>query len=498
MTQPTKGRYIIYISTCLLSAILSVYTTAASDLVNKDGILYLNTAKAFLEGGLADAYASYSWPFYSFIIALIHKLSGLDMTQSASLINAFFIIVASITFIRIYEVITAGERSLLIPMLFILMLPILNEYRAYTIRGPGFWAFMLIAILFFLSYIKQPSIKNAAGWQLCGIIATLFRVEGIAFLLLAPLYFPLIRWEIAGCLRHFIKLYAIPATLFVGTLLIYLATLTRANIGGSTLGHLSYLSPAILLEQISNTADQIRAIMPLLSSDKEAIIIMTSGLLTLLAYKLFFNLQPLFVLISGYGIRHRWVAFRQESGVILFFAAISLLTLLVVAWNQFFISSRFTIFTVILLSLISCQYVDRAIQWLIKKGDKRLLIGMAAIVLALFLDSIISTGAHKDNIITAAKWSTEQLQDDDPMVCNEPRLAYYSNNRCHFQTHLYSHLDDAKLDQLQTQGYRHLMLWVKKKNSVMRDTLDQSERLTFVKAFANKKGDEVRIYALSP
>ena len=53
--------------------------------INRDGMLYVDTARIFLDQGFAAAKASFQWPFISIFIALSAKLTGLPLEAAGYL-----------------------------------------------------------------------------------------------------------------------------------------------------------------------------------------------------------------------------------------------------------------------------------------------------------------------------------------------------------------------------------------------------------------------------
>ena len=108
---------------------------------------------------------------YGILIGIFHRLTGLGFETSASLLNALLMMLTCVLFVRIYEEIKGEDRRLWVAALLVLALPILNDYRDFVIRGFGFLAFMLLALLFFIRYSRSPDIGNALKWQAAVAVA---------------------------------------------------------------------------------------------------------------------------------------------------------------------------------------------------------------------------------------------------------------------------------------------------------------------------------------
>lgn len=65
--------------TALTSLLLSVFAYYSNDIINSDGILYMNMADAYLKGGLAETVKMFNWPFFSILVAYIHQFTSLSL-----------------------------------------------------------------------------------------------------------------------------------------------------------------------------------------------------------------------------------------------------------------------------------------------------------------------------------------------------------------------------------------------------------------------------------
>ncbi len=494
----SRNKIIVYLLTAFFSILLSTYSVISNDVINKDGTLYIYTAEAFLEGGLSNAMTVFSWPFFSMLIAWFHALTGTSLEISAYSVNAILLIILSIACLRIYEEISEPNIPLWIPALLILALPIVNDYRIYVIRGHGFWAFMLLALFFFIRYSKQPTIRTALLWQCFAIIGTLFRIEGVVFLALAPFYFLLQDKNIKAFIPHFIRLNSalIPITI-TALIALFSYIISSSNISNDLMLRLSYMLPSSMTSALTNKASQIVEIMPRLSS-KESTLFVVSGLIALICYKIVKNINLIYLAIWFIGRRKKWIHLSQGSNIVLFFAFISILPLIVLAGNQFFMSSRYTVLPVTLFSLVAYQYVDTLFRRLVKNRRHIAVSALAILISIFFLDAIIHTGANKHNIVAAGRWSQQNLGPNSKIACNEGRLFFYSNKTCTHEVKLARKGIAAYEKLLNRDEYDYLLLWVDHKHKKIRNYLQTNKRLILVKAFSNKKHDEVVIYRIRP
>ena len=98
-----SSRHLIYV----LSIIAAVFTWRVMDIrdnwINVDSILYLDSAKAILQWQWQEAYKIYPWPFYSALIALVSKTTGLQVFNAAKILNIIFFTATTFSLAKIIE-----------------------------------------------------------------------------------------------------------------------------------------------------------------------------------------------------------------------------------------------------------------------------------------------------------------------------------------------------------------------------------------------------------
>lgn len=494
MQRWLDNRSAVYWGVAVVSGLLTLYRVATRDLINGDGILYVNVAKAFLNEGIAAAAAVYHWPFYGILIGVVHRVTGLGFENAATGLNTLFMTLVCVVFVRIYEQIGGREARIWVAAVLILALPVLNDYRDLVVRGYGFWAFMLLGLHFFIQYSRTPDLQNALKWQLSVAAAILFRVEGLAFLVLAPFCLLFMAEARSRIVAHLLRLNGALLLLAVAGVLVLLAT-GNLNLPEKVEipNQLGYASPLSLLDALNTEAGMMFARNRFMSSVEDARLILAAGVIALVVVKLAANIGLPFLAVWGYGSYRKWIGLTRESYIVLYFAAIGFLSLVAVAGNFFFVSSRYTVLTVMLVSLITFQYVDYLLRELSRRGLRKWSLAVGVFVLLLFLDGVISGGASKRDIRVAGEWVHAELSAPGRMACNEARLAFYSKDRCHWVT-----LDAAdpatSISALKNEGYSYLLLWIHRKQHQLRSAAEADAGLVLEKEFAGEKGGSVRLY----
>jgi hypothetical protein len=452
MNHWLNNRAVVYWGVAIASALLSFYRIATRDLINGDGIGYIDVARAFLNEGVSGAIAVYHWPFYSILIGLVHRITGLGFENSASLLNMFFLVIVCLVFVRIYEEISGKQARIWVAAILILALPVLNDYREFVIRGYGYWAFMLLALLYFIQYSRSPGFINALKWQFSMFISL---AAGVLIFML-----------VSGDLPNMEIPY-----------------------------QLNYASPTALIGAVDTEAVMMFDRNRFMSSVDDARLILASGVMVLVFVEVLSNIGLPFLAVWGYGAHRKWLQLTRESRTVEFFAVTGFLALVPVAGNYFFLSSRHTVFTVLCISLITFQYVDYLLRELSSRQLHKWLIAVWVIILALFLDGVISGGNSKENIRVAGKWLKTEMAAEGRIACNEARLEFYSEQRCTWVVLGKPDLLDA-IDDLKKDGYTHFLFWIDRKDKQLRSAVDGDTALVLEREFLNRKGSSVRLYSV--
>ncbi len=497
MKQISEKQLLVITAFC--SILLSLWLSASSDIISRDSTLYLKVAQAFLDAGFVEAFKTWSWPFYPVFFALIHQLTGLSLEHSAYALNAILNAVVCVAFVKIYSKIAFNGHRLWVAALFIITFVGFNDYRGDIIRGYGFWAFTLLAVYFYLSFYQTRQKAEAFKWQMSIFIATLFRPEAIVFAFAAPLYFLFIP---SVPFKQRLSSYAwLSSFILLIVLSVLVVFLVSAEFRELILNHrpiqADYLSPTFLLGSFNQGVDNfIKYVLVWDYSAKYAALMLASGLLTMLVYKVLLNLGLVYAGIWGAGIYHKWLRLKKESWIVLYFALIAFAILMVLNFSRFYVSSRYIVLLVILLGLIVAQYLDVLLFRLSQNRKKWLLAAVSVYIAVQFLDSIISIGASKAPIKDIAQWTVQNIGTNEKIACNESRLGYYSNYHCTDITSISDFYTPEKITQLKQQGFRYLLLWVKHNNKDMHKALADKKQFKLLKKFANKKDDLGALYLI--
>jgi len=291
-----------------IAAILSLITlfiaVTTQNPINKDGILYLQTAEAFANSGLQEAMKHYKWPFYSIVIAWLSKLTHLSFDNSTYVLNAALLVIIIISFISLVEELGGSRFVQFLGALIILSHPQLHHYQHYIVRGFGYWAFSLLALLNFIRFYKHLKWRYALSWGIFISAAILFRPEGLVLCCFGPLVL-LLRKETAiwNKLGNTLKAYSFN---IIAISIIIAWWLNAPNRDITQLGRLSefwnQLQNGLILLCTNINEKAVLMSQTILNdySKKWDLTMVISGLCGIYLYKLVETLWPVHTLLFGH------------------------------------------------------------------------------------------------------------------------------------------------------------------------------------------------------
>jgi hypothetical protein len=156
--------------------------------VTDDTVLYFEVARLFALGGWQQGLALYQWPLYPGLLALLHMATGLSIHTAAQGLAIALFALTTASLIRLIRL--AGGGNLIVACGALLLFGsqyIVGDILPMLIRDHGFWAFLLLSLMYFMQFYREGKWRDALLWQLAAIVAMLFRLEAITYLALLPL-----------------------------------------------------------------------------------------------------------------------------------------------------------------------------------------------------------------------------------------------------------------------------------------------------------------------
>lgn len=479
----------IRILAVLASLLLSFIAIFFDDLINADGILYINLADAYLKGGLEHTAKLHKWPFYSIILAYIHQLTKISIEANAFFLNSLLFALLNDTLIRISHKILPNKKQLLIAALFIICFQPINEYRDFIIRDTGYWAFISLSLYYFILYLETPTIKIATIWQLVTFIAVLFRVEGIIILLGLPLFLIATHKPMDSFKRilllNYLFLISLPPIILMA-----LNSFSSHPAFSKIDNALSfYTNPENFLTQLNSSANIIKSQILNKYSEQYAGLILVSGLMVMLFYKLIKALNLGYIILYLISWRRQQPTnFNPAFGLLYYFFILNVLILSVFVLQRYFITTRYTVMALIcallLMLPVLCNYLEAA--WTTKK---RFILFFAGLILFYNLADSIIQSSSKRYIKNTAIWAAENLPQGSKILTDETTIQYYA--KAHNKS---TNISVGKLKKYRRYDYT---IVIRKKKDIGNDIFSNN-KLTRVYSEKNKRGDNASIYRYKP
>lgn len=479
----------IRLFTALFSLLLSWLAIYTDDLINPDGILYMKMAEAFLQGGLTETARLYDWPFFSILVAYLHKITTLPLQLSAHILNAVLFVLLTDTLILINSKTLVNSRQLTIAALFILCFISLNEYRDFVVRDIGYWAFCSLTLYRFILFLKLPTLTNATIWQITAILAILFRVEGVVILLGLSIFL-FFNQPIKQAFKNTVKLNYLLITGITASSFIVIGQSGLANAFGKLMSIFIYIDIDTLSASLDEKIQIISTQILNKYSEEYSGLILISGLFVMLVYKL---IKSLSIGYLGLYIASRWknkdsLSFPYQT-LLVYFVSLNLLILVVFMLKQYFIVTRYSVMALIGLMLIMLPHICRYLEnsWQTKN---RIVISIASVILLISLIDGVTQSNSKSFIKETAIWASQNLPAESKILTDDSFVIYYFN----------SHQPKASItieDDIQDyQNYNYLIVVEKRKNTELKVQL-KNMKIEPVYTLANKRTDKATVYQIT-
>ena len=397
--------------TLIASLALSVVSLSTATL-NRDGMLYVRTARAFIEGGLSAAVTRFNWPFMPILMATISRLTGLDLEIAGHVANALFMAGASALMVACIQ--KVNPKDSLLAALIILSIPGLNEYRGELLREYGCWFFVMLSFWLALRWAERPTWLGITAVQAALGFAALFRSEAIA------LYPACIAWQLFDApkeerISRLAMLFALPiatvACIATAYLSIELPTSSRLSRDLERISLSEFNNKALVLSSalIDYAHDNARAIL-------------FFGSLALVPIKLVQKLGIFTVALMCAVFFGKWRSFIARFPLFCWAIALNILVLSVFVLDLQFLAGRYVGLTLLLSTplLVSGarSLADTGPRW------KRLIIVVLVITM---LSNVISISQGKRHYVEAGKWLSENVSESEEVYIDSGRTAYFAN-----------------------------------------------------------------------
>lgn len=460
------------------SLLLSVAALGSGALINRDGIYYVDTARAMLDQGLALQNYGVDWQFMSLLMAILASLTGLAPEAAGHMLNAFLLagacgLLVAITRRRLPEAAWAA-------CLVVLAMPAYNGYRSELLREFGFWFFCCMAFWLAMRWEETPRWREVIVCQLALGAAALFRLEAVAF------YPALMLWQAfaapAGQRRR--RVFMIGCLPLAGAALAVVLFGSGLVAPPNRLGYyLEAANPLRTLQIIDEAAGRMSEfVLKYKYSREEAGYVLFFGLLTIIPMK-FLKMSGVFVvpLFYAFVAQPARAALARWQPLPWVFLA-HLLVLAAFVTHQFFLVGRY----VSLLNLLAVPLVAGGLVLLMRRFP-RWKIPMVALALLAMAANVVSFSPRKTHIVEAGRWLGANAAESTRVGVDNARIAYYAGWRISQaviadRPALAAALAEKRIDMVAVEAPR--------KEAEVGKWLAEN-RLQLVQRFANQAGDAV-------
>jgi hypothetical protein len=356
--------------------------------INKDGLLYLKQAFFFSEGRAVEALHLFPYPFYSYLIGSIYKLTGASILWVAHSINLLLFGIATFFYLKILRLIDNSSSIVFYGGITLLsFMPIMDDYVGMLVRDHGMWAGCMAATYFFLQSRETYNNKYYFLWNFSLLFAALFRPEALIFLVVMPcLEFYLLKKKSFKTLL--VSLRFLLATLLVSLILLACYIILKdQNIFLTAYEKILSMTSSFDRRSVITTDDFW---LSFLLNDYSKLILF-GGLIFVFFYKYFAGLGLIHFAIFLFGLKDKFIFIAKYKLVIFTLAATSLFLVFLNLINVYVVSGRYFVmhwWWLLLVITFSFQYIDVSVngKW-IKLIRKLLYLMLLVLILNTVFDS---------------------------------------------------------------------------------------------------------------
>jgi hypothetical protein len=493
----------IYLVTFVISLLISTWIAVHNDVINLDAICYLTSAEVMNTQGFSAGMhvcSQANWPFYSFLIAKINAITHLPYVTVAYGLNALFAAISATLFVAIVAELGGGGAVLWLAAAVILCSHEFGNVRQYIVRDHGYFAAYLTSLFLLLRYVKVPHYKTALLFSASLVVATLFRVEGIIFLILLPfvvLFNTTHGWRERAI--QFIQLNTLPLFgVVIGVVLIILIPDLVIN----KMGRLPEVANQ-LQHGVSMVANQFLSMKKVLAeqvlnqdSARDTGIVLFLMMVSWYLISVMSNLSWIYSLLLIYGwIKQANPFLKVTRPVVYAYLGINLVITIIFLLERLFLSSRYLVG----LTLILMLWLPFIINTLIASARSiRRYVALTLIVFFVGLSAasgIVHFGYSKAYISDAAEWLSLNVQPSQRLYANDLQLMYHSK---HYGLEIFKQvpIDINAIKNHQWEQYDYVALRSSVKDEEKTTAIVDEMQLQPVKVFMNKRGDKVSIYQI--
>lgn len=493
---PSAAIAIDYRVIIVISLLLSLWLILIDPVLDRDAILYLRAADAYLQDGLLASQQLFARPLLSISFATLHQVTGLPLLYAGLLLNSLFYALLCVAFVATVSALGGDRRVQLIAAIVVLAHPSLNDQRSSILRDPAYWAFALLAFRQLLLYVQQPGWKHQLYWLAYIGLASLFRFEGLFFALLAP-FALLAAHDMPGRGKHCLRLLSPTLIGLVVAVVLALFYMQGSLLDAMRLPGISrYVDRLLALpEQFGALAAATGNIVLEVNSREDSAAATVASLATVLLLNLCRALTWPVALVCLWQWRRR-DKLRHDNTVLLnAHLWICLAYLATFTLINHFMSERYASQFVVFFLLYLPFLLDGMWRSGKRSMPRALMLGLLVI---MSLDSLHNRDHEKVFIRDAKDWLLTHTHQRASLVSNNEYLAYFSRRDFDWKVATFNRFDLQKL--LSAQHYwrdkDYLAMRVTRHNAQAWAAFLQQESLTEEMVFDGERHGKVAIVKL--
>ena len=409
-----------------VSLLLSLWLILIEPVINRDAIIYLRTAEAYLHDGLMASLGLFDRPFLSIMMAWLHQLTGLSLLHSGLVLGALFYALLSTAFVSNVRILGGDHRVQLIAAVVILSHPMIASGRDSIMRDAPFWAFSLLAFRMLLLYVRQPTLRHQLQWFTFVAMAALFRFESIFFAVLAPVAV-FFASDQSNRLSISLRLLALPLAAIIVVQIVIILIQTVMLPGSQLFPDITgYVDKLISLPRVlSDVSSATGEALLVFTAKSDAGIASVAGLTAILVVNICRAVMWPYVIVLVWGRAQNLFHLvpRQSRKLLNGHLLIALIYLaLFTLTNRFMLERYCHIFTIFV-----ALYLPFILNAAWAPGRRPVTRILAALVLVgMSIDVVGSIGNRKIYKKDASQWLVSNTPADASILSNSKYIAYFS------------------------------------------------------------------------
>lgn len=489
----------LYLALTILAALLaSRVQYIQHGWINRDTVLYFESARLISIGQFKEAISVYNWLTYPACIAGIHNLTSLSIHHSAQLLSVVFFTITTASFAKIIELGGGNKKTILTGALILFSSSyIVGDVLEWLMRDQGFWACFLTSLVFFIRFNSRHRYGDAFLWQVFAILATLFRIEAIMYLLFLPLIFLFETNEsLVSRVKNLIKSNFVN---ILAALLIILALSFNSKLSMQSFGRLQEVFTNKLLQELTYnliTKSQIMSEQVLQYLPEYAVSGLLLTFLFVIAVKSIVAPGIINFLLAAYGITQKKLIRVPVYRTLKATAIIALITMSLIIVKVFLLSGRYVVALAFVVMIVAAfQLGNMLTEYSKSKIKNKKWVFVTSLIFIFMLGSTIKNIWPKaqgyNYMQDAIAWIKQNKHDNTPVFYNEPRLRYYAGEKF---IGTWMTQDDWKIVQEKIKNgeinqYNDLIISYSSKHLLKIDELKgQLTQFSLVKNFTNARG----------